>query len=284
MYNPALLGAIAKRRVIWTPSNLTNPIAWFVSDNPSNTYIGEDILTRLQDKGSFGLHAKAEGLLTTSLNTASMSTDSFNGRRLWSSTPDLHAAFTLPTNNLSGNVPSVTAIVLMKMKTPTAVSDNPVVHMSRGGSSNSRFTLGRGVSSAGDASLGTRRTEEDGYREIHSNTNHGSGMTILCGTADYVNGVGTLRLNGSVVANGSFSWDSGFGNTASTNSAVSSLGHYDGGAGWFDYAAGEVVIVKGVLTSDEIQRLEGYIAWGWGAQDSDILPVGHPYKTAIPFV
>ncbi len=43
---------------------------------------------------------------------------------------------------------------------------------------------------------------------------------------------------------------------------------------------GDQVITVGVLTSDEIAKVQGYNAWKWGLEGS--LPIDHPYKAAAP--
>ena len=45
---------------------------------------------------------------------------------------------------------------------------------------------------------------------------------------------------------------------------------------------GEVIVVVGVITSDEKAKLEGYLAWKWGLEGD--LPIGHTYKSAAPTV
>ena len=47
-------------------------------------------------------------------------------------------------------------------------------------------------------------------------------------------------------------------------------------------AINEVLVVPTTLSTDNRQKLEGYLAWKWGLQAS--LPVGHPYKNTPPIV
>jgi len=44
----------------------------------------------------------------------------------------------------------------------------------------------------------------------------------------------------------------------------------------------ELVIVNGILSLDDKERMQGYLAWKWGLEGS--LPAGHPYKTSRPFL
>ena len=47
-----------------------------------------------------------------------------------------------------------------------------------------------------------------------------------------------------------------------------------------DGAIGEIVVTSGVLSTDDRQRLEGYLAHKWGLESS--LPADHPYKGTAP--
>lgn len=44
--------------------------------------------------------------------------------------------------------------------------------------------------------------------------------------------------------------------------------------------AGEIIILAGTLTTDDRQKMEGYLAWKWGHEAS--LPIGHPYELSAP--
>jgi hypothetical protein len=52
-------------------------------------------------------------------------------------------------------------------------------------------------------------------------------------------------------------------------------------AGWSGNCS-EVIIGDSALSTDNRQKLEGYLAWKWGLQAG--LPVGHPYKNTPPIV
>lgn len=54
----------------------------------------------------------------------------------------------------------------------------------------------------------------------------------------------------------------------------------DGANRFLSGRVGEIIQVESRLTTTVRQKLEGYLAWKWGLENS--LPVGHPYKTAQP--
>ena len=47
-----------------------------------------------------------------------------------------------------------------------------------------------------------------------------------------------------------------------------------------DYTIGEILILDGIPSNDDQQRIEGYLAWKWDLTGS--LPTSHPYKTVQP--
>jgi len=47
-----------------------------------------------------------------------------------------------------------------------------------------------------------------------------------------------------------------------------------------DGIIGEIIVTAGELTTDDRQRMEGYLAWKWGMETN--LPTGHPHKDASP--
>ena len=56
----------------------------------------------------------------------------------------------------------------------------------------------------------------------------------------------------------------------------------DGTIRFMDGDIGEIIMFKRALTSNERQRVEGWLAHKWGLQNE--LPVGHPYRTIPPFI
>lgn len=48
----------------------------------------------------------------------------------------------------------------------------------------------------------------------------------------------------------------------------------------FNGALGELIIIDSLVTTEERQLLEGYIAWKWGLEGN--LPSNHPYKNSAP--
>ncbi|MGL5019968.1 MAG: PKD domain-containing protein [Luteolibacter sp.] len=111
-----------------------------------------------------------------------------------------------------------------------------------------------------------------------------TGANRLQSTATWsANQTKLLGFYSSVAASVQQVWDSGTvilgdagGHTLNTESGIS-LGH-DGASAYDNCTMGEVVIVNGVVTADNRQRLESYLAHKWGLAST--LPVTHPYRSA----
>jgi hypothetical protein len=84
----------------------------------------------------------------------------------------------------------------------------------------------------------------------------------------------------SFMLNGEIETGLGVKNISATTLLASNIG-------WQQYADslglfGEIVITSGLLTTDERNKIQGYLAWKWGLVGN--LPIGHPYKDAAPTV
>lgn len=71
--------------------------------------------------------------------------------------------------------------------------------------------------------------------------------------------------------------------TSLTSFAGSRLGNFSAGGGtWYNGDIAEVVATTSVLSTDNRQKLEGYLAHKWGLTAS--LPSDHPFKSSAPTV
>lgn len=60
------------------------------------------------------------------------------------------------------------------------------------------------------------------------------------------------------------------------------IGNLEGGGGGGSAIQGEVIASTVYLSTEDRQRLEGYLAWKWGLAAN--LPADHPYKSSAPTV
>jgi hypothetical protein len=88
-----------------------------------------------------------------------------------------------------------------------------------------------------------------------------------------------IRANGTTVSQVNI-----YTNAPKTGNPFDTLniGSLGGGARPLVGAFAEIVFLKGTISADDRQKMEGYLAWKWGLHGQ--LPAGHPYKDAAPTV
>jgi hypothetical protein len=98
------------------------------------------------------------------------------------------------------------------------------------------------------------------------------GTTALV-TSQFTTSTNTISLNGGTAGTG--------GAPGFTAGRVTYLG-VDATNGSFYYIgyAMEIIFYNSVISTNDRQKVEGYLAHKWGIQSS--LPAGHPYKLAAP--
>jgi hypothetical protein len=80
------------------------------------------------------------------------------------------------------------------------------------------------------------------------------------------------------------------GTLANSNTTTTALIEYPGArlgnlsfsGFWYNGDIAEIVATRSVLSTDNRQKIEGYLAWKWGLVSS--LPNNHPYKNAVPIL
>lgn len=69
----------------------------------------------------------------------------------------------------------------------------------------------------------------------------------------------------------------------SADTTINTLGRdFQGASQFADGRIAEIVVASSLLSTENRQRLEGYLAWKWGLESN--LPSGHPYKNSPPTV
>ena len=83
-----------------------------------------------------------------------------------------------------------------------------------------------------------------------------------------------MYLNGALLASNANNTLLGSWNGPSIGRDSEFVGRYYGGH------MKEILFFTGDMSTDDRQKMEGYLAWKWGLQDN--LPAAHPYKSAAP--
>jgi hypothetical protein len=137
-----------------------------------------------------------------------------------------------------------------------------------GGVSGAR-SLGAGYTNAGTGTVGNLNTQVVWLANTGSYT---AGTTALV-TSQFTTSTNTISLNGGTAVSGGAPGFTAGRVTYLGVDATNSFYHYVG------YGM-EILFYNSVLSINDRQKVEGYLAHKWGIQSS--LPAGHPYKTAPP--
>lgn len=239
----------------WTPSLLTTKAWWDAADGATLTIVSGKI-SAWADKSGNGYTA-SQG---TAGNRPAYDATGINGQPaiLYTANPQTLTASTL---SAAANVSTHYAAV----RIDSVAAYRPILY------------------SDAAAGYALRFTSTNGYLVLESAAAHtiGTATSSNLGTLPYVAVVGcvydqpsgafSLYVNGTLTGSGTDT----YGFAGSTGVEIG----WDGG-GSFNGEIGEIVRCDSTLGTTDRQKLEGYLAWKWGAQAT--LPGGHPYASAPP--
>lgn len=247
----------------------------YAADNPANT-VTSTLCYVLDDLSGNGRDAICQGPMSP-FQTYETGVETLNGRGLLTTDAITHEGrFDMAALDLTNNVDGVTMYMLIRLDDP---APSPIggsyIHLSNGDAGNSRAGLYGGEVSTNDLSLGGRRmSSTENYRSIRDSADREGIWQVICARIDYSAGQAVLRVNGNETAGG-LVFDSGYGQTASTNSLSAILT-----SNLPARALAEVIIRKGYDSDTVAHKVEGRIARDWGVRG--VLNSSHPYKNAVP--
>jgi hypothetical protein len=114
------------------------------------------------------------------------------------------------------------------------------------------------------------------YRSIQGGTIltpvYGAGRTVISVVANGTSPASSVNVNGNQTT----------GTHSGTKDGLRIGANYTGAGFTSDMSIGEVIFVAGTMTDAEREKVEGYLAWKWGAVSN--LNPSHPYKTTRPVI
>lgn len=265
---------------LWRPDELGTSLALWLDaeDENSITLNGTDV-SQWDDKSGNGYDL----LQATSAEQPEYIASGLNGKPTIRT--DGSERLSSTTTSLFRNVSSATWVAVAKYVN-TPVGNAMLLYCSTGANA-SQTRLGLTANPTGGTFLGVggRRLDSDSYTTALSST---ATSTILnswfieVGQGDYANAEANHWTDGAQDLTSSSFLTSG--NTDDTDPLFVSV--FTGPPGAPSAPAGteiaEVIAIEGPLTTEDHQKLEGYLAWKWGLEAN--LPVGHPYKSTPPTV
>lgn len=261
----------------WSPAAEASLASWLVADNPSNV-IDDGNLAVLADKSGNSRTGVATGGQAS--NYAVLTPSNLNARTTWKrQSPSPTGSFNLSDLTFSNGLGGLTMAVVHRLASSIGTADVNVLRVNAGTGFVARSMIGRGSYGSNYVYAGGRRLDTDAFVSINNGADVGTDWLIIVADFDYAAGKLTLSINGTVYSNASAFTP---GSISATNSIGIGIGQRGDGpssaSALGDYA--ELTLFASALSDASRQKLEGYLAWQWGLQDS--LPEGHPYKSVRP--
>ena len=240
----------------FSPKSVTNLTLWLDAADPSTLITSGTSVSQWNDKSGSGNNGTATGTITNTGSINKLTT------LVWSG-----VASTYFSGTLTNSGTTLTAFSVFNMNSSSYATAR-VLSLAKTG-----FTDFNSASYA--AAIERNSTKFDAYRNMTalSGATASFGVAVLvCSLFDGTNH--TFYLNGT--AGTSVSSTGNFGYT-----------NYEVGGSFGEESLvplnaqiGEVIHYNGALTTEQRQKLEGYLAWKWGLVSS--LPSSHPYKLLPP--
>lgn len=265
---------------LWTPASLASPVKiWFNDDSPVTEVSGA--LSQVNDLSPNAFHATQSTLAARPTRVPAV----LNGRpvfRFDGSNDYLMGPNTAPATTLISNVSDAWSFIVYKNASSvngskylfaiTHTSGNYARYLTVTSQSGLQTRPGIGGRSVVTPSM-------DSYSVMQSATAIGTNWAIVGHRINYLGRIGAVKLNGGAEETATMS------NMTAANSqnvAQKRFGFGSDETQYFNGDVAELIFGTGTLTTDEVARIEGYLAWRWGLVAS--LPSGHPYKSAPPLV
>jgi hypothetical protein len=124
---------------------------------------------------------------------------------------------------------------------------------------------------------GSSSTNQD--TDVQGDTQTGILWTVVLFQVDFVNGIGSVTVNGGTTISDSFSGtQKGTFPDDSVAQWIINYDQIDASVGKFQL--GELILGPGSLTQSQIDSAFGYLSHKWSLEGN--LPTEHPYKSAAP--
>ena len=249
-------------RTEWTPLNL-NTVLWLDASDESTITESEGAVSKWDDKSGNNYHAiQTEGTRQPTTGVKTINTlnaiDFLDDTMTISETvfgATIENAFVIAVYKID----SISRGVLFSLsgfsqaanrwQTHAPWEDGDIYFDVSGQTGNNRLQEPLGANAGDNIMVSWYASNTEGKKEIFKN----GGLTPLAGNTT----TGSVNFSGTV-------W------LASHNDIFQ------------DTSIGEFIIINGTVSSDERQKLEGYLAWKWGLVEK--LPALHPYKASAPTV
>jgi hypothetical protein len=274
---PVTLAITAIRSGAWTPAQLTDLALWLDADDASTITLNGTDVSQWDDKSSNGYNVSNANAATQPTYLAT----GFNGK------PTLQVTggdfLDRGTTALGRNVGGITCAIvgLHPTGSPFVSNANEVFISAAGNTGITRFATSPNATAGATAdryAIAGRRLDSDGFASVSSTTdslaNRGNPWIRVAQRA-YSDGVANHWTDGTQDMTNATVGTQTAGNTSDTDSLRLSI-FVGAGAMPNGTQLSEIVLTESTMTTEDRQKLEGYLAWKWGLTYA--LPANHPYR------
>ena len=263
---------------LWTPVQLGSSLAlWLDASDSSTITLNGSTVSAWADKSSNG-YDMSQG---TAANQPAYVTNALDGKPVIRT--DGNDRLDNITSSLFRNVGVATWVAVAKYPVATGQGNAALLMCTRGDANNSTRFMLTANPSPGGAFMGVagRRLDTDLFQALASSTPRIVDTWFLeIGQADYANAQVNHWTNGTQDITGAVFQTAG--NTEDTDPlSVNVFGSTNILAPNGTEIA-EGIAIEGPLSTDDRQKLEGYLAWKWGLEGN--LPAAHPYIEGPPLL
>lgn len=267
----------------WTPVQLRNKVVWVKADHQDNSGPSTGYLDKLANLTGMPwgrpFAADVANMIRNNITT-------LNGRPVLTAngTTNANGHFYFPNTEYRWKSVGGSTIIMVcrPVAAEVGVASRVMAMMTREGANGYLHALLRNTATLNDVGSGGRRVTGDTYLNYNNGAPR-TGWDILGSFNNYSIAGTYLRINGAAAV-GSTGMTTGV-TTATDKGTGLGLGGASYGAGTVvskNYELAEMIVIDGLLTSDEWDQVNGYLAHEWGLTAN--LDVAHPYKTTAPLV
>lgn len=267
----------------WTPASLATPPSFWVDESTTATDAGAGACSQWNDRSGNAFHLTQATAGSRPLIVAS-GLDSKRTIRFDGSNDVMGAAGALSTAFRNVGAGWIAALY-KKVTDDAAAVSRTVLHCSTPTATTVRAGMLASLSSGTPNApvLAARRLDANGSAATAADTtDHNNDWIMVLHRFNWATGQGLNFVNGTQVAS-TAAIGTGDGATATSNTAAAAfnVGAASSTLNQSDIELAELLAGWGYLpTTDDIDRIFGYLAWKWGQEAS--LPGGHPYAGAPP--
>jgi hypothetical protein len=258
---------------LWTPDNITTA-AWYDYSDSSTLTLVSGAISQVNDKSG---NART-GVQTTASKRPALQSSIQNGLDV--ARHDGAGDLIDFISTSAGIARNIQGLSIFSVFNRTGGDSIGLVYNASSGSATTSIRSCIGYDNPSTATFGAGRRLDSDSGQSHIGPT-ASGWLIGSAEYDYANAELYVGTDGVVSARGGFQTA---GSTSDTNSLSVVSGSIDTTipANRFGGDVGEIIVVQEILSVDDRQRVEGYLAHKWGLES--LLPGSHPYKSSPPMV